>query len=49
MGAQYHFHMETQLCLCVPKEDGIDVFSSTQWADFANASVAQALGIQNNE
>ncbi|XP_021954654.1 xanthine dehydrogenase [Folsomia candida] len=49
IGAQYHFQMETQIAICHPREDGMDVYSSTQWIDLIQASVASALKIQNNE
>ncbi|XP_065184192.1 xanthine dehydrogenase/oxidase-like isoform X2 [Sycon ciliatum] len=44
-GSQYHFHMETQSALCVPLEDGMDVFSSTQNIASVQRAVAQSLGI----
>lgn len=36
IGSQYHFYMETMNCLCVPREDGIDMHVSTQvgWSAF---------------
>ncbi|CAL8110873.1 unnamed protein product [Orchesella dallaii] len=45
---QYHFHMETQICLCVPTEDGMIVHSATQWMDIVQAAVASCLNIPNN-
>lgn len=47
-GGQYHFHMETQTCICIPKEDGMDVFSATQFMDNVQVAVAAALGMTNN-
>lgn len=44
-GTQYHYSMETQISICVPTEDGIKVYASSQWIDFAQKSVAQVLGI----
>ncbi|XP_041042508.1 xanthine dehydrogenase-like isoform X2 [Carcharodon carcharias] len=45
VGEQYHFHMETQICRCVPTEDGLDVQASSQWLDFAQQAIAGAIGI----
>ncbi|XP_065844418.1 uncharacterized protein [Oscarella lobularis] len=47
-GPQYHFYMETQRCLAVPTEDGLDVVSSTQYIDHCQRAVAQMLGITEN-
>ena len=33
-----------QISLCVPTEDGIDVYSSTQYGDAVQAAVASFLG-----
>ncbi|XP_072923323.1 xanthine dehydrogenase/oxidase-like isoform X2 [Hemitrygon akajei] len=46
MGEQYHFHMETQICRCVPTEDGLDIQASSQWLTLVQQVVANALGVQ---
>ncbi|ODN04993.1 Xanthine dehydrogenase [Orchesella cincta] len=45
---QYHFYMETQTCLCAPREDGMDVFSSTQHMDHVQTAIANCLNLPNN-
>ncbi|KAH9519991.1 Primary amine oxidase 1, partial [Bulinus truncatus] len=44
MGAQYHFYLETQTSLAVPTEDGIDLYSATQFADMNQHAAADVIG-----
>ena len=49
-GAQEHWYLETQSCLCVPGEHReMNVFSSTQHPSETQAIVAEVLGISRNE
>ncbi|XP_042860846.1 xanthine dehydrogenase/oxidase-like [Penaeus japonicus] len=45
---QYHFHMESQSCLVVPTDIGMDVYASTQWASETQRAIGQVLGIADN-
>ncbi|XP_044766834.1 xanthine dehydrogenase/oxidase-like [Coccinella septempunctata] len=49
IGGQYHFHMETQCCLVIPTEDGLDMFPSSQWMDLSQVSAARMLKIPHNK
>lgn len=44
---QFHFYMESQGAVCQLNEEGIDVYSSTQWVDYLQNAVANALGLSN--
>ncbi|XP_044731678.1 xanthine dehydrogenase-like [Chrysoperla carnea] len=45
IGLQYHYTLETQSCVCIPIEDGMDVYPSTQWMDLAQLGVAVSCKI----
>ncbi|CAG7825616.1 unnamed protein product [Allacma fusca] len=47
-GSQYHFHMETQTCICIPREDSMDVHCSTQWMEHVQAALTSALVLPSN-
>lgn len=47
-GPQYHFTMEGQTALCVPSEDGVDIYAATQWITLVQESVATVLGFPQN-
>ncbi|MFZ4398602.1 MAG: xanthine dehydrogenase molybdopterin binding subunit [Bacteroidales bacterium] len=49
-GAQEHWYLETQTCLCVPLEmNEMKVYSSTQNPNETQAIIAEVLGIPRNE
>lgn len=49
-GAQEHWYLETQSCLCVPGEDRqIKAYSSTQHPSETQTIIAEVLGIKSNE
>lgn len=48
LGLQYHYYMETQTCICVPVENEMDVYPSTQWVDLVQIAISRMLNIPEN-
>ncbi|KAI5750912.1 hypothetical protein M8J77_002372 [Diaphorina citri] len=48
LGGQYYYTMEPQTALCVPSEDGVDIYASTQWITLVQEMVAGAINLPNN-
>ncbi len=49
-GAQEHWYLESQVCLCIPGEENeINVFSSTQHPSETQALIAEVLGIRKHD
>ncbi|XP_028399776.1 xanthine dehydrogenase/oxidase-like isoform X2 [Dendronephthya gigantea] len=43
LGTQHHFHMETHTCLCIPGEEEMEVYASTQSTENTQTAIAQFL------
>ena len=47
--AQYHYTMETQTCIAIPKETEIDLYPSTQWPAALQEVVSDVLKLPQNK
>lgn len=45
MGSQYHYTLESQTCIAIPFENGLKIFSTTQWIDHTQTAVSKLLNI----
>ncbi|CAG9122421.1 unnamed protein product [Plutella xylostella] len=46
--AQYHVHMEKQVCVSKPSDDGLDVTASAQWIHAMQLTISEALNVPMN-
>ncbi|XP_026467617.1 xanthine dehydrogenase-like [Ctenocephalides felis] len=49
MNGQYHFTMETQTVICVPTEDGMDVYPSSQGPDNIQIAISQVIKMKEHK
>lgn len=45
---QYHFPMETLVCVVKPTEEGLEVHTATQWLDGTQVMISRALNLDAN-
>lgn len=48
MTSQYHMHMEPQTTVCIPSEDGMLVYTSTQYPNLVHIAISECLLLPAN-
>ncbi|KAG0710872.1 Xanthine dehydrogenase [Chionoecetes opilio] len=48
-GGQFHYHMETQVTVVNPTDNGFDVHSASQWLSETQRAISQVLDIPDNQ
>jgi len=41
--------METQTCICIPSEKGMEVYASTQWMDTVQTVISETINMPRNQ
>ena len=49
MGSQYHFHMETHVCIARPTDDGFDIEVPSQFIIWTSLLLSKVMNLQLNK
>ncbi|XP_055379733.1 xanthine dehydrogenase-like [Condylostylus longicornis] len=48
LSGQYHYTMEPQTTVCIPIEEGFQIYSATQWMEGTQVTIARMLNLHQN-
>lgn len=50
VGSQYHYPMETMVCVCNPTEDGgLDVYCASQWLQLVQETISVVTNLKQHK